>query len=112
MTYYELLSEATAKLRNREITNQEYVNMMKPLENEICEWIPVSERLPEKDGIYLICTSWDYHNMDVLIWADGWNCIRHINGKVDRKNEIDLAEILAWMPLPEPYEGGDDKYVD
>ena len=71
------------------------------------KWIPVSERLPEKDGRYLVCMSWDYHNMDVLIWADGWNCIRRINGKVSRKSEIDGAEIIAWMPLPEPWEDGE-----
>ena len=66
-----------------------------------------SERLPEKDGRYLVCMSWDYHNMDVLIWADGWNCIRRINGKVSRKSEIDGAEIIAWMPLPEPWKDGE-----
>lgn len=67
------------------------------------EWIPVSERLPEKDGRYLVCMSWNYHDMDVYMWADGWNCIRRINGKVDRENEIDGADIIAWMPLPRPY---------
>ena len=66
-------------------------------------WIPVSERLPEKDGSYLVCMSWNYHKMDVLMWADGWNCTRNINGKVNRKSEILGAYILAWMPLPEPY---------
>ena len=67
------------------------------------EWVPVSERLPEKDGSYLVCMNWDYHNMDVLMWADGWNCIRLINDKVYRKSEIDWEKITAWMPLPMPY---------
>ncbi len=67
------------------------------------EWIPVSERLPEKDGSYLVCMSWHYQKMDVLTWADGWNCARNLNGKVNRKSEIPGAYILAWMPLPEPY---------
>ena len=66
-------------------------------------WIPVSERLPEKDGSYLVCMSWNYHYMDVFMWADGWNCIRRINGMVDRESEIDGADIIAWMPLPKPY---------
>lgn len=66
-------------------------------------WIPVNERLPEKDGSYLVCMNWDYRNMDVLMWADGWNCIRLINDKVDRKSEIDGEKITAWMPLPIPY---------
>lgn len=67
------------------------------------EWIPVSERLPEKDGRYLVCMSWNYHDMDVFMWADGWNCIRRTNGTVDRESEIDGADIIAWMPLPKPY---------
>lgn len=72
------------------------------------EWIPCSERLPEKDGSYLVC--WNYRNMDVLMWADGWNCIRRIDGKVDRNSEIDGANITAWMPLPEPYrEDGEEE---
>lgn len=66
-------------------------------------WIPVSERLPEKDGKYLICTNWDYPDMDVYRWADGWNCIRLVDDKVDREDEIDGANIIAWMPLPELY---------
>ena len=72
-------------------------------------WIPVSERLPEKDGKYLICTNWDYLDVDVYRWADGWNCTRRIDGKVDREDEIDGANIIAWMPLPELYKGGDNK---
>jgi hypothetical protein len=69
------------------------------------DWIPVSERLPEKDGYYLVCMNWDYRNIDVLMWADGWNCIRRIDGKVDRKSEIDASNIIAWMPLPPVYQG-------
>lgn len=73
------------------------------------KWIPCSERLPEKDGRYLVCMSWDYHYMDVYMWADGWNCVRRINGKVDRESEIDGADILAWMPLPNPYREDDEE---
>jgi hypothetical protein len=67
-------------------------------------WIPCSERLPSKDGRYLVCMNWDYDNIEVLNWADGWNCCRDLNGKVQRESEIGGADILAWMPLPEPYE--------
>ena len=67
-------------------------------------WIPASERLPEKDGRYLVYISGDYPSMEVFMWADGWNCYRRINGTVDRTNEIDWVDIIAWMPLPEPYK--------
>ena len=72
-------------------------------------WIPCSERLPSKDGRYLVCMSWEYNNMEVLKWADGWNCFRCPDGKVSRENEIDGADIVAWMPLPKPYrEDGEE----
>ena len=72
-------------------------------------WIPCSERLPSEDGRYLVCMDWGYDNMEVLKWADGWNCFRYPDGKVSRESEIDGADIVAWMPLPTSYKGGDDK---
>ena len=72
-------------------------------------WIPCSERLPSEDGRYLVCMVWKYDNMEVLRWADGWNCHRGYDGKIRRESEIDGADITAWMPLPEPYKGGEDE---
>ena len=59
-------------------------------------WIPVSERLPDVDGEYLItkkCFGWDckeYYESDIAWYGKkgGWH-------KAD--------EVIAWMPLPEPY---------
>lgn len=67
------------------------------------EWIPCSERLPSDDGRYLVCMAWEYDNMEVLRWADGWNCHRGYDGKISRESEIDGVDIIAWMPLPKPY---------
>ena len=73
------------------------------------KWIPCSERLPNKDGRYLVCTDWAQDNIDVLRWADGWNCFRDFDGNVYRKSELDRDTIIAWMPLPMALEGeGDD----
>lgn len=73
-------------------------------------WIPVSERLPSEDGHYLVCMAWEYDNVEVLKWADGWNCYRNYDGKVDREHEIGGADIIAWMPLPKPYrEDGEEE---
>ena len=56
-------------------------------------WIPVTERLPEKGGLYFVtkendygscvATEWFYQNN----WSTGW-------------------KVLAWMPLPKPYKEG------
>lgn len=53
-------------------------------------WIPVTERLPEREGLYLVCGR-------NKVWIDEWV------GPPDR-SFVALAPIVAWMPLPEPYE--------
>lgn len=71
-------------------------------------WIPVTERLPEIDMShqhhedYLV--QYDSGNMDVaslsnvVFWSDRitkphWDC------------KVPFAEVVAWMPLPKPWEG-------
>ena len=64
-------------------------------------WIPVEERLPENgvDDIVLVSVGYDMefgrcnNNGEWLIWSSGW---------------VHCDKVLAWMPLPEPYRGGDD----
>lgn len=65
-------------------------------------WIPCSQKLPDKDGRYL---AHDYiGNIDILDYADGWNCYRMpTTNEVFRGREI--KDVVAWMPLPEPYRG-------
>jgi len=67
-------------------------------------WIPVSERLPEEDGQYLITVKYKHVNdnyEDVYAehgeWFDGrWDmfCFGHCG---------EVEDIIAWMPLPESY---------
>ena len=55
------------------------------------QWIPVSERLPEERGFYLTTTK------DKAVYCDYWN-----------EDNFDRTEmVIAWMPLPEPYRGGE-----
>ena len=72
---------------------------------EVQEWIPCSERLPEENGQYLITVKYVHVDGydDIYAehgeWTDGkWDmfCFGHC-GKVEN--------IIAWMPLPEPYQG-------
>ena len=68
----------------------EAVNMaIKALEAQADgKWIPVSERLPEEGGRYLVYT-WS-HEIETAQYVDGyWNI---------------KTPISAWMPLPEPYK--------
>lgn len=61
-------------------------------------WIPVSERLPEIQDCYLVTTKWKgSYSGDVYI---------ETNMAVyrERPKEWDCVDVIAWMPLPEPYK--------
>lgn len=68
------------------------------------KWIPVSERLPKDNGWVIITILDEYGDTPYRYTAFGWylevaNC-----WIVDAEQRIDVT---AWMPLPEPYKGGD-----
>ena len=75
------------------------------------QWIPCSERSPEKEGRYLCF--WDfgdgYIDYKVLFYMTekgelfdkGWNDIGDMLNRL-----VDWSDSMkAWMPLPEPYKG-------
>ena len=86
------------------------------------EWIPCSERLPEDSGDYLVCPSdsvlEDYSDFsEVMIMPYDADC-EAFGWWVERYDPISLGyvdsdfnefEVLAWMPLPEPWKGADDE---
>lgn len=81
-------------------------NMLKELNEEQRKhrWIPVEERLPEKDDFVLVTVSGTYNHLtfsDALQLAsytedDGWF--------IESYPEWDDPNVIAWMPLPEPYQ--------
>ena len=67
-------------------------------------WIPVSERLPEKDGFYLAtCDGKICGNDAPFSWLAEFE-----NGKWVA-DEDDYQCVLAWIPLPEPYKESEGK---
>lgn len=71
-------------------------------------WISVSERLPEEDGTYLVT----FKNGIKVCMVGYGSCTRTILGYPIGHGWYSLEEaqyyaedsIIAWMPLPEPYE--------
>ena len=55
------------------------------------QWTPVSERLPEKPGMYMVTDS----KGDV---------VRFVFYDNESSREYWMRCAKAWMPLPEPYE--------
>ena len=57
-------------------------------------WISVSERLPENEGDYLVTFKLSFMNfIEVCTFNKaGWD-------------KVGYDEVVAWMPLPEPYRG-------
>ena len=65
---------------------------IKALEQEP-RWIPVSERLPKEQGLYLVTIkSCDKYYID----TDLYNTLY--------KKGFRTPNVIAWMPLPEPYK--------
>lgn len=63
-------------------------------------WIPVTERLPDEMGTYLVTLDYKEHGTGVMsLWFHneeiGW--------------DLRVAdEVTAWMPLPAPWKGEDE----
>lgn len=58
------------------------------------EWIPCSERLPDKDGEYIVTQK-------------NGSIGRYVFSCEGNSEEYFKRCAIAWMPLPEPYKGGE-----
>ena len=73
-------------------------------------WIPVTERLPDKHGAYIVCYSDFRHGIYygrviAVAWfdvEDTWLKYRYADNA--RTFPPRLHHVIAWIPLPEPYK--------
>lgn len=62
------------------------------------EWIPVSERLPEDEGWYLVTD-----DSGGVLWLE----VEHYDPEFGLEPFCTIQNPVAWMPLPWPYKGGE-----
>lgn len=82
---------------------------------EQTRWIPVSERLPESDGDYLLFGKVEEDEENYIFVGEYDSCGEQFGiweEQFDRttlgclgSEFYEYASVLAWMPLPEPYKG-------
>lgn len=73
-------------------TEEDFKNIQNALEKQT--WISVEDRLPEDNTRVLVYCEWECEHIALRrnnVWV----------GEVEVYND---DEVLAWMPLPEPYK--------
>ena len=66
-------------------------------------WIPVTERLPDKEDVYLCCSTsqdiWILRYMMPYYFEEGAFI------QFDGDYPVEFSDVIAWMPLPEAWKG-------
>ena len=66
------------------------------------QWIPVSKKLPNKNDYVIVTTKFGVViEAQFEVWNSGvkewW---------IDNDNSLEFDDVVAWMPMPQPYRGG------
>ena len=83
----------------------EIIDLQPAADVEPPQWIPVEDGLPEEEGQYLVSCDSDFAIEVARFYIDS-------EDEEDRWFGCDWndpEDIVAWMPLPEPYKGGEEE---
>ena len=78
------------------------LDLLKEQKEERPRWIPVEEKLPDKEGRYLVCDGGDV--LEAQFYLTG-QLRRPEWSTTDCYESEDLDHVTHWMPLPCPPEG-------
>lgn len=95
--YHEYVKFIIPNCGEREYETVEFSSVIEILEKQLNNgWIPVSERLPEEEGYYLV---YDENHQIIIEW-------RYTDRDTEWDNPYFATDhnVLAWMPLPEPWK--------
>ena len=100
------LDMAISALRDQESAKNAHCNSCKKRNS----WISVEERLPDKNGQYLVYTKWTYGSfIRLCCWTPKYNGFEeHLKGRAiwyvydSEYGDYECKDITHWMPLPEP----------
>ena len=73
---------------------------------DIPRWIPVTERLPKEQRTYLVTVNDGGIRVAIAQWW--YNYLDHAEGYFVC-DDCYAEDIVAWMPLPTPYKGGEEE---
>ena len=105
--FYKYLAELygrsvyTHELVNLDIASKAKADFIKLCQDEQPElhWIPVTERLPEKEGNYIVTD-----DSGGVAWVEISQYIMQDDGEP----YWDYVNVTAWMPMPEPYNESEE----
>ena len=72
-------------------------------------WIPVTERLPETYGKYLVTLEDEGYRSVMSLYYGRINRIDTFYDSDSEYGDIQWDGVIAWMPLPSPYKEGEEE---
>lgn len=110
LSYFRLDDGGETLVLKDKLGGTRAVKLLPYEERPLGEWIPVSERLPDEDGIYLVTLEY-VEDSEIVYETDMAKFV--YSEKDDCNTGFHKAyTVIAWRPSPEPYQKEEEKNED